>query len=134
METSAKILVVGGVLNLALAFVFGFVLSRVRLRAPGAETGYLPQVHRGALWEGFMLLGLASAAGLSKLPSGLEMAAAALLVASSAFLAASSILNWLQGVRDHFVERSFGLTLGSVQAVLATAGLAILVVGVFRGL
>jgi hypothetical protein len=134
METSAKILVVGGVLNLALAFVFGYVLSSVRLRTPGAETGYLPQVHRAALWEGFMLLGLAFAAGLSKLPSGLEITAAALLVASSAFLAASSILNWLQGVRDHFAERSFGLTLASVQAVLATAGLGIFLVGVFRGL
>ena len=49
-------------------------------------------------------------------------------------MAASSILDWLQGVRDHFAERSLGLTLASVQAVLATAGFGILLVGVFRGL
>jgi hypothetical protein len=134
METSAKILVLGGVLNLALAFVFGYVLSSVLLRTPGAATGYLPQVHRVMLWQGFMLLGLAFAAGLSKLPSSLEIAAAALLVAATAFQAASSILNWLQGVRDQFAERSFGLRLASINAVLGTAGLAILVVGVFRGL
>jgi hypothetical protein len=134
METSAKILVVGGVLNLVLAFVSGFALARVRLRTPEAATGYLPDVHRVTLWQGFMLLGLAFAAGLSKLPVALETAAASLLVAGTAFQAASSILNWIQGVRDQFADRSFGLKLATVNSVLASAGLAILVVGVFRGL
>lgn len=81
-----------------------------------------------------MLLALAVALPLSDLSPDLETLAAALLVASSAFQDGSAILNWLQGVKDQFVQRSPGLTLGTINAVLATAGLAILLVGVFRGL
>jgi hypothetical protein len=40
----------------------------------------------------------------------------------------------LLGTRDFFVERSLGLRLATVNAILATIGLAILIVGVFRGL
>ena len=46
----------------------------------------------------------------------------------------STLANWRQGVRDEFKERSPGLQLGGLSGLLAVAGLAILVFGVFRGL
>jgi hypothetical protein len=36
VETSAKILIVGGVLSLATAYAFGFVMTNARLKNPGA--------------------------------------------------------------------------------------------------
>jgi len=134
METAAKVLIVGGVLNLALAFVLGFILSNSRLKEPAKPQHYLNLAHRASLWEGFMLLGLVFAVELSDLSSGLETLAAILLVASSAFQDGSSVLNWLQGVGDEFAERSPGFYLATINAILATTGLAILIVGVFRGL
>ena len=41
METAAKVLIVGGVLNLALAFVLGFILSNSRLKEPAKPQHYL---------------------------------------------------------------------------------------------
>lgn len=135
MQTAAKVFIVGGVSNLALAFVMGFFLSNARLKRPlEPPPGYLELAHRVALWEGFMLLALTVALPLSDLSPDLETLAAALLVASSVFQDGSAILNWLQGVKDQFVQRSPGLTLGTINAGLATAGLAILLVGIFRGL
>jgi len=134
LPTAAKILIAGGTLNLALAFVLGFILSNKRLRTPEADPGYLALAHRVSLMEGFMLLGLTFAVLLSPLSSGLETVGASLLVASSAFQDGSSIVNWLQGVRDEFAERSPGLTLATINALLAVAGLTILLVGVIRGL
>jgi hypothetical protein len=134
METAAKVLVVGGTLNLALAFALGFVLSRRRMASPDADASALLQCHRVALWEGFMLLGLVWAVGLSPLSSGTETLAAWLLVSSSVLQDASSIANWIQRVGDQFKERSPGFYLAAVNAVLGAVGLAILLVGVFRGL
>jgi hypothetical protein len=134
METAAKVLVVGGVLNLALAFVLGFILSNSRLKEPAKTQPYLAVAHRVSLWEGFMLLGLVFAVELSDLSSGVETLAAVLLVASSAFQDGSSVLNWVQGVADEFAERSPGFYLATINAILATAGLGILIVGVFHAL
>jgi hypothetical protein len=49
VETSAKILIVGGVLSLATAYAFGFVMSNARLKNPGVPQTLLLQVHRDAL-------------------------------------------------------------------------------------
>jgi hypothetical protein len=135
VETAAKILITGGTLNLALAFGLGFALSRVRLRDPQAPVSpYLQVAHRVALWEGFMLLGLTFAVQLARLSADTKTIAAVLLVASSVFQDGSSILNWLQGVKDEFAERSPGFTLATINAALASVGLLILVYGVFRAL
>jgi hypothetical protein len=132
---AAKILIVGGVLNIALSFVVGFVWGRKRMRDPMGEVPpYLELSHRMALWEGFMLLGLVFAVLLSDLRAAVETVAAYLLVASSVFQDASVLLNWRQGVRDQFAERSFGQTLATINSVLAAVGLAILIVGIFKGL
>ncbi len=105
----------------------------MRVKAPTASK-YLVLAHVGPLMQGPILLGLAVALPLSQLSAQVEAVAAWLLVASSVVLAVKDTLNWLQGVRDEFVERPPGFFLGAVSALLGTGGLTILVVGVLRGL
>jgi hypothetical protein len=134
MSAASKVLIVAGVLNLAAAFVVGFILSVQRLKEPDRPGGYLLQSHRVMLWESFMLLGLAYGVTLARLPSGWKLAGAILLVASAFFQDLSSVLNWLQDVRDEFAQRSLGFYMAVINAVLATAGLVILGVGIWLGL
>ena len=133
METAAKVLIVGGVLNLAYGVVTGLVLTSIRSRSPEAPR-YLTLAHIGPLMQGPMLLGLAVATGLSSLAEGLETLAAWLLVAGSAGIAAGDTLNWLGGVGDAFAERSPGLFSQAAGGAFTGTGLAILIIGVFRGL
>lgn len=133
METAAKILIAGGVLNLAYGFLTGLFMASVRRTSPEAPR-YLVSAHVAPLMQGAMLLGLTFAVGLSTLPAGVETLGASLLVAASALLAAADTLCWLQGIEDAFAERPPGLFLGVTQGTLASVGLAILTVGVFRGL
>lgn len=133
METAAKILIVGGVLNIAYGFLTGLFFANVRMRSAEAPK-YLVTAHVGPLMQGPMLLGLALAVNLSTLPAGVETFAASLLVAGSALVAAADTLCWVQGVEDAFAERPLGFYLATIQVVLASVGLLILTVGVFRGL
>lgn len=133
METAAKILVLGGVLNLAYGFFTGLLLSNVRRTSPEAPR-YLVLAHLGPLMQGAILLGLAFAVALSDLPATLETLAASLLVANSVALAAGDTLNWRGGVRDAFAERPAGFYLDSTGAILFGAGLLIVIIGVLRGL
>ena len=134
METSGKILIVGGVLSLAAAYVFGFVMTNLRLKQPGVPQTLLLQSHRDALWQGFMLLGLAWAATLSDLSSGLETLAAVLIVAAAALSIAATVANWRMNVTDQFATKPIGYYLAAVNATLVSIGLVILIVGVFKGL
>ena len=133
MEIAAKILIVGGMLNLAFSCLIGIVLGKVRLRTPDTGT-YLPLAHRVSLWWGFMLLGMPWAVRLSPRSAGVETLAAWLLIASSALSDFEPILNLWQGVKDPVAERSLAFYLGGISAVLVTVGIAILIVGVIRGL
>jgi hypothetical protein len=133
METAAKVLIVGGVLNLAYGVLTGLVLTNVRMRSPQAPR-YLTLAHLGPLMQGPMLLGLAVATGLSSLAGGLETLAACLLVAGSAGIGAGDTLNWLGGVGDAFAERSLGFFSQVAGGAFTGIGLAILIAGVFRGL
>jgi hypothetical protein len=134
VETAAKILIVGGVLSLALAYVFGFIMTRLRLRNPGVPQTLLLQAHRDALWQGFMLLGLAWAAVLSKIGSGWDIAAAILVVTAAALSIGSTVANWRANVTDQFATKPLGYYLAGINAVLVSIGLVIFIVGVFRAL
>jgi hypothetical protein len=134
METAAKVLIVGGVLNLAASFVLGYALSNKRLNPPHEGPYYLNLAHKNALWEGFMLLGLVFAVQLARLDPGIKTLAASLLVASSVFQVGASVVAWLSGTKDEFRERSPSFYLATTNAILATVGLAILIYGVFLGL
>jgi hypothetical protein len=103
------------------------------MKGPMEPHRWLLIAHEVSLQEGMLLLALSIAAAYARLPSALATAAAALLVAASVFQDFSGILNWLRRTGDQFAERSTGWKLASINAVLNTAGLAILVVGVVRG-
>jgi len=136
VETSAKILIVGGVLSLATAYGFGFVMTNARLKNPGIPQTLLLQVHRDALWQGFMQLGLAWAAVLSVLPSGVEILASVLIVAATALSIGSTVANWRMNVTDQFAPgpKPLGYTLAAINATLVSIGLVIFLIGVFTGL
>ncbi|MFN2591802.1 MAG: hypothetical protein ABR532_03090 [Candidatus Dormibacteria bacterium] len=132
MFAAAKILIVGGILNLAVAFVLGYILSNSRLKDPARPQPYLLLSHKNALQESFMLLGLTWAVMLAKLPEGLMLTAAWLLVGSSVFQVGGSTVAWLQGTTDEFAERSPSFYIVTINAIMATIGVAILVYGVLN--
>lgn len=133
METAAKILVVGGVLNLAYATFTGLLLTRVRSRSPEAPR-YLTLAHIGPLMQGPMLLGLAVATGLSSLAGGVETTAAWLLVIGSAGIGGGDTANWLAGASDAFAERPLGFYSQALGGAATGFGILILLIGVLRGL
>ena len=132
MESAAKILIVGGVLNLAVAFVMGFILSRYRLRPPNEGPYYVHLAHKNALWEGFMLLGLVFAVQFAQMKESTKVIAALLIVAASVLQDGSSIVAWLMGTKDEFAQRSLSFYLATTNAILVSLGLAILIYGVLR--
>jgi hypothetical protein len=134
VDAAEKLLIVGGVLNLAYGFLTGFILASIRMKGPESPK-YLTLAHIGPLMQGPMLLALVFAVQLSTLSSSLETVAASLLVAGSALLAVADTSNWLQGVKDAPAERPpLGTLLSAGSVVASTAGLTILIAGVFDGL
>ena len=134
-DTAAKILILGGLASLLFAFIMGFVLSQVRLKDPMVDQSKLMQVHIVALWEGFMLLGLVWAVALSDLSSGWETLAAILLIAGGALQLTGNFLGWKRNIENLFAPpRGFVYKVAAANAVLQTAGLAILIIGAIGGL
>ena len=124
----------GGIGNLLLSFLLGWLLSAKRMKGPMEPHRWLLIAHEVSLQEGMMLLGLGFACMFAKLSPTVATLGAALLVAASVFQDFSGIVNWLRRTNDQFAERSTGWLLASVNAVLNTAGLAIIAYGVMRGL
>lgn len=129
-----RILVLGGVANLSLSFLLGFVLSAKRMKEGMERHHWLLVAHEVSLQEGLLLLGVAYASTFAALSEGWMLAGAWLMVVASAFQDFSGVVNWLRGTKDQFAERSGGWMLASINAVLNAAGLAILTTGVVRGL
>lgn len=132
METAEKLLVVGGVSILGYGFVLGLPMAMARMRAPEAPR-YLVVAHLASIIQGAVLLGLSRAVVVSPLSSGVETLGAVLLVVGVGLFGLGNTLNWLMRVGDHFAERPIGWMILSVSAPLNIAGLAILIVGVARG-
>lgn len=63
-----------------------------------------------------------------------ERRAGTVLVVSTILLDIKDTLNWLQGVRDEFVERPVGYYLGGISSIASLAGLAILILGAVQGI
>ena len=95
-----KVLIVGGVLNLAYGTLLGYPITVIRAKGAPATPRYLMAAHSSTLLHAAVLLGLAWAARLSALGPGWHDVAAWLLVVSSALIAAKDTLNWLTGVQD----------------------------------
>ena len=128
-----RMLILGDVLNLVLSFVLGWVLSLKRMKEPMTKHHWLLVAHTVSLQEGLMLLGLGFAMSFAVLGKTMAATGAWLLVLASAFQDFSGVVNWLKGTGDQFAEKSTGWLLASINAVLNTAGLAIIVYGVLRG-
>ncbi len=128
-----RVLVLGGVLNLVLSFVLGWVLALKRMKEPMTKHHWLLVAHTVSLQEGLMLLGLGFAMSFAVLGKTMAATGAWLLVLASAFQDFSGVVNWLKGTGDQFAEKSTGWLLASINAVLNTAGLAIIAYGVLRG-
>jgi len=133
METAGKILLVGGVLNLAYGVVTGYSMSLTKMRGKEVPR-YLTLAHLGPLMQGPALLGLVIAVGFSRLSSGTETLAAWMLVAGMGGVTLKDTINWLTHVRDDIAQRSLGFYLGGLSAALIATGLAIVIVGVVRAL
>ncbi|MEM7033954.1 MAG: hypothetical protein AAF629_30720 [Chloroflexota bacterium] len=134
METAAKILILGGVLNIAYALLTGIPAAFIRQNSP-TYPKYLRFVHVGSLMWGPLLISLVLALELSPLEQQVELIAAWLMVISSLALNAKDTINWLQGVGDEFVEKPILPTmLGAISALTSIVGIGIILVGVIRGL
>ncbi len=131
MAQAIRVLVVGGVLNLALSFLLGWVLSLKRMKEPMSKHHWLLTAHTVSLQQGLMLIAIAYALSLTRVSQAIAIWAAWLLVAASVFQDFSGIVNWWRGTEDQFKERSGGWVLASINAVLNTAGLGLVVYAVF---
>jgi hypothetical protein len=133
MDTSSKVLIVGGSFSLFYGFLLGFALTAVRMKAPAASR-HLVTAHLSAIIQGATLLALSGAMAFSDLPAVMETAAAALLVVGAALFVAGALLNWRQNIDDHFAVRSIGWRLFAASGPANIAGAATVLVGVLRGL
>ncbi len=129
-----KVLIVGGVLNLAYGVLLGYPITVIRAKGAPATQKYLMAAHVGALLQAAVLLGLVWAARLSTLGSGWQDVAAWLVVVSSALIAAKDTVNWLTGVQDEFGEKAKTAPLGALGAVAEPIGVGIFIVGVLQAL
>ena len=133
METSGKVLIVGGSFSLFYGFLLGFALTAARMNAPTASR-HLVTAHLSAIIQGATLLALSSVMSFSDLPDLVETTAASLLVGGAMLFVAGAIVNWKQNVADHFAERSLGWKLFATSGPANVAGASIVLVGVLRGL
>lgn len=134
MDMSAKVLIIGGVLNIFYSLLTGIPASMIRLKNP-TYSKYLRLVHVGSLMWGPILISLTIALELSPLNQSLELAAAWSMVLSSVFLNAKDTINWLQGVKDEFAEKPpLPIILGVLSSLTSFIGIIIIAFGVFQGL
>jgi hypothetical protein len=133
MEAAAKILIVGGMVNLVYAFLTGTTLSVVRTRQDTIPK-YLGLAHVGPLMWAPLLWGLVVVLPLSELSRSTEAIAAGCMVASSVLLGLKDTLYWLQGVEDEFSQKPNAFVLNIPLTLAFAAGTTILTVGVLRGL
>lgn len=133
METAAKILILGGVLNVAYSLLTGIPAGLIRQKSP-TYPKYLRFVHVGSLMWAPLLMSLTLALEMSPLAANTELLAAWLMVISSITLNAKDTINWLAGVEDDFAEKPFlPLALGGISAITSIVGIAIILVGVVQG-
>ena len=134
ITAAEKLLITGGVLNLAYGVLLGYPITVIRAKGAPAVSKYLMAAHVGALLHAAVLLGLVWASRLSTLGPDWHDVAAWLVAASSALIAAKDTVNWLTGVHDEFGEKAKTAPLGALGALGETAGVGIFVVGVLTAL
>jgi hypothetical protein len=136
ITAAEKVLIAGGVLNLAYGVLLGYPIVVIRVKGAPATPRYLLAAHISVLLHAAVLLGLVWAARMSTLGPGWQDVAAWLVVVSSALIAAKDTVNWLTGVQDEFGEKAKAKAapLAALAAVAETVGVGIFVVGVLTAL
>jgi hypothetical protein len=135
ITAAEKVLITGGVLNLAYGTLLGYPITVIRVKGAPATPKYLMATHVSTLLQAAILLGLAWAARLSALGPGWLDVAAWLVVVSSALIAAKDTVNWLTGVKDEFSEKpETAAPLAALAALGTTIGIGIFVAGVLTAL
>lgn len=134
MSLAEKILILGGVLNIAYGLLMGIPVAIIRLNSP-TYSKYLRVVHIGALMWGPILISLSLALVLSPLDDSIELVAAWLMVIASVLLDAKDTINWLAGTNDEFAEKPRApVLLGGLSSLASLLGILIILVGVFQSL
>ena len=135
VTAAEKMLIAGGVLNLAYGVLLGYPIVVTRVKGAPAASRYLMAAHLSTLLHAAVLLGLVWAARLSTLGPGWTDVAAWLVVASSALVAAKDTVNWLTGVQDEFSEKpTYAAPLAGLAALAEPIGIGIFVAGVLKAL
>ena len=134
ITVAEKVLITGGVLNLAYGTLLGYPITVIRVKGAPATPKYLMATHVSALLHAAILLGLAWAARLAALAPGWLDVAAWLVVVSSALIAAKDTVNWLTGVQDEFSEKARTTPLAGLAAVAEPIGIGIFLFGVLTAL
>ncbi|HEY2551628.1 MAG TPA: hypothetical protein VGI64_13730 [Streptosporangiaceae bacterium] len=134
LTAAEKVLIVGGVLNLAYGALLGYAIIATRVKGAPATPRYLMTAHVGTLLHGAVLLGLVWAVRLSTLSPAWHDVAAWMLVISSALVAVKDTLNWRSGVKDEFTDKARTAVLGALAAVGEPIGIGIFLVGVLKAL
>ena len=134
LTVAEKVLITGGVLNLAYGVILGYPITVIRAKGAPAVSKYLMAAHVSALLHAAILLGLVWAARLSTLGPGWQDVAAWLVVVSSALIAAKDTVNWLTGVQDEFGGKAKTTPLAALAALAMPTGVGIFVVGVLEAL
>jgi hypothetical protein len=131
--TAEKVLTVGGLSLVAYGFLLGVPISMIRMKSPHVSR-HLITAHLAAIIQGALLLGMSRAVMFSTLAANLETAASALLLTGVALFDLGATANWLQGVGDHFAERSLGWKLLAMSAPLNLSAAGVFLFGVVRAL
>ncbi len=134
LTVAEKVLITGGVLNLAYGVILGYPITVIRAKGAPATPKYLRAAHVGALLHAAILLSLVWAARLSTLGPGWQDVAAWLVVVSSALIAAKDTVNWLTGVQDEFGGKAKTAPLAALAALAMPTGVGIFVAGVLEAL
>ena len=133
MDTSGKVLLVGGVVSLTYGFLLGLPLTMARMKAPTASR-HLVTAHLAAIIQGATLVALSGVIAYSALPKVIETTAAVLLVGGAGLFVAGAVANWRQAVGDHFAERSLGWKLLASSGPANVTGILTMLIGILRGL
>ncbi|MBK9126075.1 MAG: hypothetical protein IPM16_23505 [Chloroflexi bacterium] len=133
MDDASKLLILGGVLNIAFGLVNGIPIALQRQSQPDYSK-YLRLIHVGALMWGPILISLVLALQLSPLDAGIELVAAGLMVAASILLNVKDTLNWRMGVKDEFAEKPrIPQVMGGLFFLTSLVSIAIITLGVVQG-
>lgn len=128
-----QLLIVSGTLVLTYGLFLGIPMAASRMKSSKAPR-HLVAAHLEALIAGPALLGSSVAAGFSRLPETIELAAACAFTAGVALSLAGGTLNWLAGADDAFAERPKGWYLQASSGPLMIVGGLVFSAGVVMAL